>query len=520
MERKIQLKPELRMPKGLTNQVYMSLAQKILSKYGIGRRKNQNSKLIFRQIKMLFGAEPDLESSTRPGNYKNYYSNVYKSVFNLTTQTINTSYSKKHKELLIPFYILKDTKWSNNYSKEIQLSNKEVLKLIYSNNYAGEPIYRPGEGQIGDIGFTKANIPIQNIYQQILKKYSNNLEKNHTSNVELSFLNTYQKVQGEKEKAAADRNEQQHSLVTEGNSGSAMPVLPEPIVTLLKSKIIEKKQQTIAESQINSKNNLNPFSNNSYRHSADLFYNKSPLRQLIDKAYTYKWQSINSEITDQKADRALNYIEFKAQLEAADNKDTAAQSEKKVKTLINALKADKGKMPVDIKEDFLQSEIILHTSMKKEGLKLKNLKVLRSNSLQEDRRIFKINELSRGNFEKDMYSQNLGELIPARGIKDGNIATEFRTAEKEELIGLTDKPQDRSLVFYRPQKNETAEKRNVEPKDVLKSEKEVYAKVTRSSKPRNDFSDIGAEEVNMLAERVSKILEKRMTIQKDRRGMR
>ncbi len=77
------------------------------------------------------------------------------------------------------------------------------------------------------------------------------------------------------------------------------------------------------------------------------------------------------------------------------------------------------------------------------------------------------------------------------------------------------------LVFYRPQlKEKEQEKKEILPMDVMHAEKNVYAKAASSSKPDKKLQTIGNEEVKVLADRVFQILEKRLAIQKDRRGLR
>lgn len=58
------------------------------------------------------------------------------------------------------------------------------------------------------------------------------------------------------------------------------------------------------------------------------------------------------------------------------------------------------------------------------------------------------------------------------------------------------------------------------PMDVMQAEKNVYAKAISQSKQDRKPQTIGNEEVKVLADKVFQILEKRLTIQKDRRGLR
>ena len=82
------------------------------------------------------------------------------------------------------------------------------------------------------------------------------------------------------------------------------------------------------------------------------------------------------------------------------------------------------------------------------------------------------------------------------------------------------------MVFYKPQIKENKNKNEVKaeemqvPKDVMVSNKEVSAKMSNHSKSSRKTNSIEPEEINLLADKVYKMIEKRFSIQKDRRGLR
>jgi len=104
---------------------------------------------------------------------------------------------------------------------------------------------------------------------------------------------------------------------------------------------------------------------------------------------------------------------------------------------------------------------------------------------------------------------------------DRQAREKSKLTEKQEIKRLLEKREDDSnLILYKPHKKETAAVTGQMPKDVLISDKEVCAKAGPSSKPNKNITDLETEDVNLLAERVLKVIEKRIAIQKDRRGLR
>ncbi len=76
------------------------------------------------------------------------------------------------------------------------------------------------------------------------------------------------------------------------------------------------------------------------------------------------------------------------------------------------------------------------------------------------------------------------------------------------------------LVFRKPQDIKQAPAAvQVPQKDVLTADRDVYAKVFTASKTSRKPEPIGNEEVRRIAEKVYAIIEKKMEIQKDRRGL-
>lgn len=88
--------------------------------------------------------------------------------------------------------------------------------------------------------------------------------------------------------------------------------------------------------------------------------------------------------------------------------------------------------------------------------------------------------------------------------------------EKEKIIYLLPKSESNQQVKVKDSPDITSSL----PPDVLIGEKDVYAKAVTVPKTDKGQTELEAEEINLLAERVFKILEKRLAIQKDRRGLK
>ncbi len=172
-------------------------------------------------------------------------------------------------------------------------------------------------------------------------------------------------------------------------------------------------------------------------------------------------------------------------------------------------------------EDIKQSEIILHTTLTKKDYTPKTKELLRSALIQADGAISKIikNFSNKRNAEVDEETaykknnyQNRISLIPAE-IKQATTLKGTSNFTGTQL-------EDSSLIFCKPHIKETSIATEEAHKNIIKNNEQVFAKSVTSSKPQSKYNQIEVEEVNQIAEKVFKIIEKRIAIQKDRRGLR
>ncbi|QNU65809.1 hypothetical protein EHE19_012965 [Ruminiclostridium herbifermentans] len=172
-------------------------------------------------------------------------------------------------------------------------------------------------------------------------------------------------------------------------------------------------------------------------------------------------------------------------------------------------------------EDIKKSEIILRTTLAKKDSNLKTKELLKSTLVQADSAISRLikNYSNKQNAEDEEETankinnyQNRTRLIPA----------EIKQATK--LNGISNFTgnllEDSNLIFYKPPVKEKSKETQEAQKVININDEKVFAKTVTSVKPQSKYSQIEVEEVNLIADRVFRIIEKRIAIQKDRRGLR
>lgn len=170
-------------------------------------------------------------------------------------------------------------------------------------------------------------------------------------------------------------------------------------------------------------------------------------------------------------------------------------------------------------DDVNKSEIILHTPLKQKQYTPNTTRLLRSPLVQIDGEISKIikrisNKQQQDSNEEQLTTKNIYKdktsLVPAEVIQYRNSKEALKITGQSWI--------DSNLVFCKPQQKATPTIKE-EYKNVIKADEQVFAKTVTSSKKQKKY-EIEVEEVNQIAEKVFKIIEKRIAIQKDRRGLR
>lgn len=90
----------------------------------------------------------------------------------------------------------------------------------------------------------------------------------------------------------------------------------------------------------------------------------------------------------------------------------------------------------------------------------------------------------------------------------------------KKITGHIPKSKDSGLILYKPKQEKPRRTEEQKPPDILSGPGEVCTKAVTSSKPVKLSLADNPEEVSLIAEKVYGIIEKRLEIQKDRRGLR
>ncbi len=90
----------------------------------------------------------------------------------------------------------------------------------------------------------------------------------------------------------------------------------------------------------------------------------------------------------------------------------------------------------------------------------------------------------------------------------------------KKITGYIPKSKDSGLILYKPKQEKPHVTKEQKPQDILAGPSEVYTKAVTSSKPVKVSLSDNPEEVSLIAEKVYGIIQKRLEIKKDRRGLR
>lgn len=91
---------------------------------------------------------------------------------------------------------------------------------------------------------------------------------------------------------------------------------------------------------------------------------------------------------------------------------------------------------------------------------------------------------------------------------------------QKNMPGFLPKSKDSGLILYKPKREKPTAAENQLPEEILPGRNEVYTKALTTS-ARGNKTDIDSPEgLNLIAEKVYGLIEKRLGIQKDRRGIR
>lgn len=133
---------------------------------------------------------------------------------------------------------------------------------------------------------------------------------------------------------------------------------------------------------------------------------------------------------------------------------------------------------------------------------------------------------------KEFYLKNINRLFKSQLVEDKYTKLVLNAQSEDKLRIFYDRTRaiksenikiykNNTMTHLNHNKKEKRDSSGNETKEVKPIEKESYSRTFLSeSKENRSFSNIDINEINILADRVFKVIEKRIEIRKDRRGVR
>ncbi len=485
------------------NKFNTSFAQNILSKYGIGRWKGQFSRLIFRnRSDMVFesgeGEEPFNYTEVKKYNtllkiYK-YINSNSKIIIPGTKQTVT----------LKPSYIKTDNIINIITPTEIRLNTKTELakliqKVIFNTNNQEQKYFfhSQSEKQGSEIsGYTNKTHKDDLKVKSGAANYTNNQEQKY-------FFHSQSEKQGSEISGYTNK--------TYNDDSKAKSKDPYNNKYVYNIANIENKENIIY-----NKANTKLF--DTERVIKEKEAREHTYQHILEKEITYKEEHDKSTVVQQNL--------YKSELS-----DNIYVQLKQSKLILNTFN-DVNSLTVSSSGIFKNRVIHEVGIVNKNSIINKNSNINKLQSaeklghpqnrdLQRKPMFDEVHSFS----EYDMFYSTQKQNVKHNILRD-NEFKEIESDEYEKFVHFLPQKNNSStnLVFYRPQlkdkEQKEQEKKEILPMDVMHAEKSVYAKAASASKTDKKHQSMGTEEVNMLADRVFQILEKRLAIQKDRRGLR
>ena len=474
-----------------------SFAQNILSKYGIGRWKGQFTRLIYRN-------SSDMVWESGEGKALNYTEIKKYNTLLKVYKSINNSSSK----IILPC-ITQTVSLRPSYDKHcniINITTPTEIKL-YSKTQTEKLIQK---------------VTLNNINQE--KKYSIQSLKGKTGLVSDGFTNKTDNVNTNIINKSTNSKETiiKETIIKETIKIATISKTTNSTATNSKETIIRATNSKTTNSKTN--NNQHIYHITDIQNKENVIHNKTDTKlheteRIIQEARentTYQ-NILEKEITYKKDFEKREVLREVAQKPIVSGNKHVGKN--KLNTLVyNMLPTTKSL--TDRFSETIEGSTISQTAIINKLITKGNYQHPESRELNSEW----------FNLKNGIPTHNIIHSTPKQQI-NRNILREHEIQETnldeyEKNVHYLPQMNHRTdnLVFYKPQLKEKEQnehgKKDIFPIDVMQAEKNVYAKATSTSKPDKKLQNIGSEEVKVLADKVFQILEKRLTIQKDRRGLR
>jgi hypothetical protein len=524
--------PVITIPVRLISKFYTAFAQNILSKYGIGRWNRQGSKLIFRKNSDKQIPTDELKAPDSYTEIKRY--NSFLQIFKYFSNPINQRLKPVQTQIIdyrpFPYYITRD-KQENNiiHTEDSRQFDREVIKL----KHAESSISKYLQNYIKITDTAKAC--------KIVNPFNYTSEKPTGADIKRSTADTHKTAIDTKKAGIDDYKTSVHthrngiyadktrinSYKTVINDFRAETSTGRTATGMDVHRVLADKYKTGTDIRKNEIKSNNVYDYNKY---IELILNSESTKRSIPEETQEPEIHMNrdaQEKTHESAEKILRAKVVEKHLRLLEEqvryKDIKEQNKSSaVRNISNSFKLT-NKRSVEYKKE----GVFLNTISEIRALVNNPSVLIKSNPVQEEqyRKQIENKLMGRKNYsENTIHSKTEPWLI--RKANERNMTKALNPGEQDDLAHIlpkfTNAPKERNLVFYKPQVKEMKIPTNTgdKPKDVIIGENSVYAKAFTPAKQEKKKNLIETEEVNVLAERVFQILEKKLAIQKDRRGLK
>jgi hypothetical protein len=514
MNSKIQINPVLKIGKGPTDNIYLHLVEKIQVKYGISRWIDKFPELVFRHMWMKFNENP----TDNNGIIKNYtnYLEIYKSVFNLTAKTIKQLQTQSKQQLPLSLNLPDNIQWNKNiYLRLKQENNREVNRLESKNPSVNETfgISAGMEKEWPNIGRTI-----------ILNSLNNAKLSQHT------LVNTYKTIVNRVE---PNLEVSMDSPLRNTLAGSIKVQLDIPPHMELQRKIEFEKRADNEPEKVNGKIGQTV--------GVGIHYHKNPdndmatSESILTKANTTEGPNMDKQVLQQQRNNKEGYSR-----QVLLKKNIPVEALPQISSQINPLKlilkvgdrnivsSEKG--VIQRNHEFFSETIKKEAYSPKFGGLIKSV-VSQTLGINLQGLDTPLQSKNTSRFIKDFYIENIIPGSRAQLMPEVYTKMAVKVQEKDAIRVLTYRAGDKisetmktykdsGLTYLKAPKKETRDSSAQQLNEVPPIEKEAHSRTFTEAKENRNFKDIEADEINLLADRVFKVIEKRIEIGKDRRGLR
>lgn len=552
MHGKMKVNPVLQIKKRLAGSPYIGFVQGIQAKYGIFRWTANFPALIFRHMWMLLNEAAREVPPDPNGVIKNYinYLKVYKSAFNLTTKTGEQLHTERKKQLPV----FPDVQWNNNIYLGLKPQNNLVVNRIENRSYSVNESFGKADGMQKEGSNPGRSIILHsligvNVLCHIPVKTDKASKDRDILALEFSTHIPGRQAPAESTKVEPDKPvylEQQRERLFENRAEKKPETVGERIEHFIRP---QPTQEQLEASRIQSRDQeIQHFYQGETRTTgANLQYHRNPDHErgtsegIWIKPNTTESTYLHSQRPQEQTDGKTGYDSSQILLKRNISVEALLRSSPQISTKTSPLElAVKGgnegilrnKKGSTLKKGVFSSKtmkkevdsdkfsgLVKSTAARMKGINLRTLNVpLQSEDASGFENEFYINNVIHRSSPEFMPAVYHGE---AAKTQDRNAIRVLSHAPAKNMKRTMELHKNNGLTFLKTAMKETGASDNPpQLQEVQPVRKEPYSRTFTAPKENKEVKDIGTDEINLLADRVFKVLEKRMEIRKDRRGLR